>query len=63
MLGMGGGSWILSFLFLFFVFFKSEFLFVALTGLELRDQASLELRDTPAFVSQVLGLKASFSWI
>jgi hypothetical protein len=37
--------------------FESGFLWVSLTVLELIVQAGLELRDTPASASQVLGLK------
>jgi hypothetical protein len=44
---------------LFFVFFKTGFLYVALAVLELTlvDQAGLELRNPPASASQVLDLK------
>ena len=43
-----------------FLFFETGFLSVALVSdleLALVDQASLELRDPPAFASLVLGLK------
>jgi hypothetical protein len=46
--------------FIFFCFFKTGFLCVALAVLELNfvDQAGLELRNPPASASRVLGLKA-----
>jgi hypothetical protein len=48
------------FCFFFFWFFETGFLHVALAVLELTlvDQAGLELRNTSASASQVLGLKA-----
>jgi hypothetical protein len=46
--------------FAFFFFFETGFLCIALAVLETHsvDQASLELRNSPASASQVLGLKA-----
>ena len=44
---------------LFVFFFKTRFLCIALSVLELTvDQAGLKLRNPPASASQVLGLKA-----
>jgi hypothetical protein len=48
------------FSFLFFFFFETGFLCIALAVLETHfvDQAGLELRNPPASASRVLGLKA-----
>jgi hypothetical protein len=42
----------------FLVFFETGFLCIALAVLDFVDHAGLELRNPPAFASQVLGLKA-----
>ena len=57
---MGFFQELLGLIFYLFIYFKTGFLCVALAVLELTfvDQAGLELRNPPASVSQVLGLKA-----